>query len=139
MVRDKIIPVAYCSKTLAKAETRYAQIETETSAAVCEIFDSYLVGLDSFSLGIDHKPLEPLFNKCPTDEAPLRIQRLLMRPMRFNANALHVPCKNLVLADTLSRSPQAHTSYTVVIEKEEEIDCFVDSVVSSWLVSDKKL
>ena len=138
---NKIIPVAYCSRTLTKAETRYAQIEKETLAAVwtCEKFDRYLVGLDSFTLETDHKPLVPLINKCTIDEAPLRIQRLLMRLMRFNANALHVPGKNLVLADTLSRNPQAHTSNTVDIEKEEEIDCFVDSVVSSWSVSDKKL
>ena len=95
--------------------------------------------MDSFTLETDHKPLVPLINKCTIDEAPLRIQRLLMRLMRFNANALHVPGKNMVLADTLSRNPQAHTSNTVDIEKEEEIDCFVDSVVSSWLVSDKKL
>ena len=61
-----------------------------------------------------------------------------MRLMRFNSNALHVPGKNLVLADTLSRNPQAHTSNTVDIEKEEEIECFVDSVVASWSVSDKK-
>jgi hypothetical protein len=43
-------PVAFASRTLSPAETRYAQIEKECIASTwtCEKFSHYLFGLDSF-------------------------------------------------------------------------------------------
>lgn len=131
-------PVAYCSRRLSDAETRYAQIEKECLAGVwaCERFQKHLVGLDSFLLITDHKLLVPLINSKDLDTVPVRCQRLLMRLMRFNAMAEYAPGKamTLVIADALSRSPVESEDTT-----ERVIKCHVDAVTHSWPVSQHKL
>ena len=135
-------PVAYCSRTLTPAERAYAQIEKECLAAVwaCEKFSRYLVGLPSFKLQTDHKPLVPLINSKDLQDTPLRCQRLLMRMMRFNPTAVFAPGKDLVVADTLSRSPQDVThEVNDVVQLEEDVAAYIDAVRQSWPVSDEKL
>ena len=48
-----------------------------------------------------------------------------MRMMRFRAKAQHVPGKQLVVADTLSRNPLSVPSETS--ETEEEVRAYVDA------------
>ena len=132
-------PVAYCSRRLTEAETRYAQIEKECLASVwaCEKFDKYLCGLDQFRLETDHKPLVPLINKQSLDNVPLRCQRLLMRLMRYKPLAEHVPGKTLVVADTLSRSPLTHTKEET--DTQEDVACYVATVIQGIPASPKRM
>ena len=131
-------PVAYCSRTLTKAETRDTQIEKECLASVwaCERFDRYLVGLETFVLYTDHKPLVSLINSKDLSETPLRCQRMLMRLMRYKPVAEYVPGKNMTVADMLSRNPMKAEDST---QLSEDVDLHVNAITSSWPVSDAKL
>lgn len=132
-------PVAYCSRRLSEAETRYAQIEKECLASVwaCEKFDKYLCGLDQFRLETDHRPLVPLVNSRSLDNVPLRCQRLLMRLMRYKPEAVYVPGKTLVVADALSRSPQPHTSEQT--DTHSDVECYIATVVQGIPASPSRM
>ena len=129
---DNWMPIAFCSRTLTPAETKYAQIEKECLASVwaCEKFSRYLIGLDQFELQTDHKPLVPLMTTRDLDECPIRCQRLLMRLMRFNPKVRHVPGKSLVTTDALSRKPLPHGTSDET--KANEITKFIASVQATW-------
>jgi hypothetical protein len=134
-------PVAFCSRTLTSSERGYAQIEKECLGAVwaCEKFERYLVGLESFVLETDHKPLVPLINSKDLHDTPLRCQRLLIRLMRFNPCAIYTPGKFLVIADTLSRSPLSTEHEDAVIVLEEDVTAHINMIRTSWPASDRRL
>ena len=60
---------------------------------------------------------------------------MLIRLMRFHVKAKYVPGKDMLAADTLSRSPVATTESS----SHEEIQAHVSDVRSSWQVSDAGL
>ncbi len=99
-------PVVFASRSMSETELRYAQIEQEALATTwaCEKLADYLLGR-KFTIESDHKPLIPLLNSKQLDSLPPRVLRFRLRLARFNYNVVHVPGKDLNLADTVSRAP----------------------------------
>ena len=132
-------PVSYASRSLTPTEQKYAQIEKEALGVTwaCERFRDYLTGLQ-FQIETDHKPLVPLLGSKNLEDLPLRVQRFRLRLMRFKYTVSHIPGKELVIADTLSRAP----SNEVCQEDKEfraEIQAYVDLVVRNIPTSEPKM
>ena len=98
-------PVAYASKALSDAETRYGNIEREMLAVVfgCERFHTFVYG-KQFTVESDHKPLQMIHLK-PLTSAPPRLQRMLLRLQSYDLTLRYRPGTQIPIADSLSRSP----------------------------------
>ena len=116
-------PVAYASRALIPAETRYAQIEKELLAIVfaCDRFDAYVFGRDLVNVETDHKPLEPIFTK-PQAATPQRLQRMLLRLRKYNLQVRYKKGKEMLLDDTLSRAYLPEVNATEFLRELEGID-----------------
>ena len=123
--------MAYISRSMTPTERRYAQIEKEALAFTwaCERLSDYLTRL-KFQIETDHKPLVPLFSTKNLEELPLRVQRFRLRMMRFSFTITHVPGKELVIADTLSRAPAGEAIQAENL-LEEESRAYVNLVLES--------
>ena len=96
--------IAYVSRSLTDAETRYGQIEREALAIhfACLKFQIYLLG-KPFTMFTDDKPLEYMFNK-PKTQMLYRIERIRVKLQGFNFTVKHLPgSKNPT--DYISRKP----------------------------------
>ena len=98
-------PIAFASKSLTGAESRYANIERELFAIVfaCQRFSTYLLGR-SFVAESDHKPLEMIAMKNLAN-APLCLQRMLLQLQRFDVTIKYRPGPEMQLVDALSCCP----------------------------------
>ena len=116
-------PVAYASRALTAAETRYAQIEKELLAIVfaCDRFDAYIYGRDVVHVESDHQPLEMIMRK-PLHDAPKRLQRMLLQLQKYTLNVQYKKGSLMYLADTLSRAPVAGVSNSAEVQKLEEVN-----------------
>ena len=95
-------PIAFASKSLMDAETRYANIERELLAIIfaCQCFSTYLLGR-SFIAETDHKPLEMIAMKNLAN-APPCLQRMLLELQRYDVTIKYRPGNQMQLADALS-------------------------------------
>ena len=128
-------PVAFASKALTPSQENYAQIEKEMLAIVfgCERFHDYLYGQREITVERDHKPLEAILKK-PIHQAPLRLQKMIIRIKPYAVKVKYLPGSHLVLADALSR---AFLPSTAVDQPDEfEIDV-LDSEKLSESMFDK--
>ena len=130
-------PIAFASRSLTEAESKYAQIEKEALAATwaCERFNMYIQG-KHFILETDHKPLVPLLTTKRLDDIPIRIQRFHMRLMRYYFDIVHVPGKQLIVADTLSRAPLAEADPG---DLEPETIAYVNVIMESLPATERRL
>ena len=95
--------VAMASRSLTEAESRYSNIERECLAVTygLEKFEYCLLGR-SVMVETDHSPLEQIFKKN-INEAPCRLQRLLLRCLRFDVHVQYKQGRSIPVADALSR------------------------------------
>ena len=96
-------PIYYASRALTSAEKNYQNLEREAQAAVwgMEKFHYFLYGR-KFILQTDQKPLVSIFRKHMIDVSP-RIQRITIRAWQYEFEPQHIPGRNNVISDALSR------------------------------------
>ena len=95
--KGKDQPIAFASKSLTDAETRYANIERELLAIV---FACLL--RRSFVAESDHKPLEMIAMKNLANVPP-HLQRMLLQLQRYDVTIKYRPGKEMQLPDALTR------------------------------------
>lgn len=76
----------------------------------------------------EHKPLEAIMVK-PLSQAPLRVQRLLIRLQKYQPTVRNVPIKYLFIADTLSRA------YLLEGGKQKELSEDIEVMVHTLITS----
>ena len=109
------------SRSLTGPETRYAVCELEGLAILYGITKCrhYLLGMDTFTVVTDHKPLKGVFGKGLHEIENARLRRYRERLTGYNFNLSWCEGKTNFIADALSRSP-------VFPASEAESDGFVD-------------
>lgn len=112
--------ISYASTSLNATQQRYAQIEKELLAVVfgCEKFHYYLWGIDCQG-ETDHRPLLKIMEKPLQDLSP-RLQRMVMRLLRYRIKLKYTPGKHMYIADYLSRDPLQNEYKTEYLEGHTE-------------------
>ena len=127
-------PIAFASKSLMGAESRYANIKRELLAIVfaCIWFNTYLQGC-RFTVQSDHKPLEMIHLKS-MHNAPPRIQRMLLQLQKYDMKIEYKPGSEMLLADAFSRCPARYN-------QEIKLDLHVDYIAftSAWIETLREL
>ncbi len=130
-------PIAFASRALTDAESRYAQIEKELMAVVyaCEKFSNFIYG-QTVIVQSDHKPLEAILTK-PIGSTTPRLQRMLLRLLKYQLLLKYTPGKLMLVADALSRAYLPHVD--VDKELQDDIEVTVHSLVREFPASNRKL
>ena len=100
--KEKDQLIAFASKSLMDAETRYANIERELLAIIfaCQHFSTYQLGRSFVAEMIAMKNLA---------NVPPRLQRMLLELQRYDVTIKYQPGKEMQLADALSCCPARAT------------------------------
>lgn len=103
-------PIEFAAKSLTETQQRYSQIEKEMLAIVfaCKRFKYFVWGRSGITVYTDHKPLIGLMTKAISELSP-RLAQMRLKLLAFDITLEYTPGKNMVLADTLSRTCPAGT------------------------------
>ena len=120
-------PLAYMSKKLTKAQTKWPTIEQEGYAIVEAVrkWDKYLRGQE-FTLETDHEPLVNFTNK---EQLNKRCERWRLTLAEYRFKVKHIQGKKNNMADYLSRAPVEEAEE----ETEERINCSSKSTQTNTL------
>ena len=126
-------PIAYASRTLSNVECRYAQIEKELLAVVfaCERFSYHVCGRE-ITIRNDHRPLEAIITKSIHATTP-RLQRMLLRFLKFNIHIVYCPRNKMRVADALSRA-SISVQEPSDAELQEDTEVIVHSLIQNFLL-----
>lgn len=126
-------PIAYASRSLTQCEQHYAQIEKELLAIVygLERFHQFTYGRE-VTIHSDHKPLESITMKN-MDQVSARLQRMLLRLLKYQITIRYVPGKLMYLADTLSRAYLKDP-----VAEDPELQYIIHSVVKYLPMTDER-
>ncbi|KAK7106504.1 hypothetical protein V1264_017754 [Littorina saxatilis] len=133
-------PVFFASRSMTSTEQRYAQVEKEALASTwaCEKFADFLIGLPSFTIETDHRPLLALLKSKQLDELSPLIQRFRMRLMRYRYDVIYTAGKDLTTADALSRAPVG-SPQTSDLQLDSDVAAYVKSVVEGFPASKQRM
>ena len=114
-------PIAYASRALHDAESKYSQLEKEALAVIFDVrkFHSCLFGRQ-FTLVSNHKSLLGLLveGRPVPVIAARRIQRWALEISKYNYKMIHRSGVSIQRADTLSRLPLADQPKSVPVPAE---------------------
>ena len=102
--RNRLHPIAFASKSLSEAETRYSNIERELLGVVwaVEHFNHYTFA-NRIHIISDHKPLQPLFNGKMLVTCSPRTARLLLKIIDKDIKFYYHNGPTMHISDALSR------------------------------------
>ncbi|GBN22426.1 Transposon Ty3-G Gag-Pol polyprotein [Araneus ventricosus] len=128
-------PVSFLSRSLTECEKNYAQIEKELLAIVFS-FQKYhnLVYGRHVIIQSDHKPLTSIVNK-PMSKISSRLQRMLLKLLKYDYEVQYVPGNQMYLADTLSRAFKSDNQ----IKDDPEMSNMVHSITKYLPMSKSRL
>ena len=97
------VPIAFASKSLTDAESRYSNIEHELLGVLYGLghFHYYVYG-QHVAAHTDHKPLQAIASKNLAN-APPHLACILLRTQKYNFTVEYYPAAEVPIADTLSR------------------------------------
>ena len=134
------LPIAYASRALTGTESRCAVIEQEALGVTwaVEMFSSYVLGKE-IVIETDHKPLVPLLGSKNLYDMPPRIQRFRMRLMRYFYTIVHVPGKDNVTADALSRAPFTRDLTKAEKQLNQDMSLYVANIIECLPTIERRL
>ena len=128
-------PVCFASKALTETERNYAQITKELYAVLFGMtkFHQMTYGRHII-VQSDHKPLVSITRKSLL-AAPPRLQKMLLQLTKYDYEMVHIPGKQIPVADTLWRMflPDEQTAVC------QDMDSYVYMIMKNIAMSDQKM